>query len=504
MTVSISAWADRIGIQNRKIAAAHKGRQEAYDQIDAADQELGKIQAKYTDGGGSDDPDASGKGSKEPSAEDIKAMDELQAKIVAGRKAVMAADESISREEAKLAEYKTEMEARERHNRTEERLNSSAGRSGDQGHYLTAGGSSSAGGNVIVKPATKEELQHDIACFLRCIKLAGSNTMNIPNIARDQLGNERLSAAMQANDFTAGGAFVPDIYVPTLIEGLFARAIVRSMGIPTVPIEFGSLSQPRITSGAVASYYGEGQDIAETSVGTDRMTLVPKELGGLLPMSNTLLMQSSPAADAVMMNQLSIGMGLGEDLAFLRGPKAGAGPTGLRYLAAAANIIATGAESDRAKPTLAEVDFYLGKLELALENSNVPGISLYYTMSPRVKKYLQNLRDGNGQRAYPEMSDPNNPSIRGIPVKVTTSIPSNLGAGVDSEIMLLDASQQMIGQNPRINIAASGEASYKNAAGVMVSAFQRNETVLRMIMWNDINTQHPESIAILTGVRWGS
>jgi len=29
-------------------------------------------------------------------------MDELQAKIVAGRKAVMAADESISREEAKL------------------------------------------------------------------------------------------------------------------------------------------------------------------------------------------------------------------------------------------------------------------------------------------------------------------------------------------------------------------------------------------------------------------
>lgn len=500
MTVSISAWADRIGIQNRKIAAAHKGRQEAYDQIDAADQELGKIQAKYTDGGDAD-PDASGK-PKEPSAEDVKAMGELEAKIVAGRKAVMAADENIAREEAKLAEYKQEMEARERHNRTEERLNSSAGRSGDQGDYRSAAGSSSAS-NIIVQPPTADQLRHDLTCLVRCITLAGSNVREIPNIARDQFQNDRVSAAMQANMFTAGGAFVPDQYVPILIQGLFATAIVRSMGIPTVPIEFGSLSQPRITTGAVASYYGEGQDIAETSVGTDRMTLLPKELAGLLPISNTLLMQSSPGADAVMMNQLSIGMSLGEDRAFLRGPKAGAGPTGLRYLAAAANIIAAGTEVDRTKPTVAEVEVFAGRLELALENSNVPCISLYWTMAPRVKKYLQNMRDGNGNRIYPELSN-ENPTWRGIPVKVTTSIPNNLGAGSDSEIMLLDASQQMIGENPRINIASSTETGYKNAAGQQVNAFQRNETVLRMIMWNDINTQHPESIAVLTGVRWGA
>ncbi len=498
MSVSMATIADRIGIQNRKIAALHKGRQEAYDSIDAADADLGKIQAKYTDGGEGDD----GK-PKEPSAEDIKAMEDLQAKISAARKSVRDADAKIANEEAILTDLKQDMEARERHNRTEERLSSSAGRSGDQGNYLTAAGSSGSR-NVNVLPPTNEQLDHDIACLVRCTVLCRSNIMDIPRVAAERFGNERLSAAMQSNDFTAGGAFVPDLYVPRLIQGLFARTIVRSMGIPTVPIEFGSLSQPRITSGAVASYYGEGQDIAETSAGTDRMTLIPKELAGLLPMSNTLLMQSSPGADTVMMNQLSIGMGIGEDLAFIRGPKAGAGPTGLRYLAAAANIFVESTSVDRTKPTVAEVEAWLGKLELALENANVPGISLYYTMAPRVKKYLQNMRDGNGNRIYPELSDPDNPSIRGISVKVTTSIPSNLGAGADSEIMLLDASQQMIGENPRINIAASTETSYKNATGVMVSAFQRNETVLRMIMWNDINTQHPESIAVLTGVRWGS
>lgn len=501
MSVSISAWMDRIGIQNRKIAALHKGRQEAYESIDAADTEIGKIQAKYTDGGEGD-----GK-PKEISAEDQKQLADLEAKIVASRKAVMVAEESLAKEEAYLAECKQEVEARERHNRTEERLNSSAGSVTSGSNFRSpAGANSDASQNIRILPPTNEQLDADIACLVRCVVACRANLYDIPRVAAETFRNDRVAAAMQGNDFTAGGAWVPDMYAPRLIQGLFSTAIVRSMGIPTVPIEFGSLSQPRITSGAVASYYGEGQDIAETGVGTDRMTLLPKELGGLLPVSNTLLMQASvgTGADAVLMNQLSIGMALGEDRAFLRGPKSGAGPTGLRYLAAAANIIATGSEVDRTKPTVAEIEAFAGRMELALENSDVPCLKLYWTMAPRVKKYLQNLRDGLGNRIYPELSNADNPSWRGIPVKVTTSIPRNLGAGSDSEIMLLDASQQMIGENPRINIAASTEASYKNASGVTVSAFQRNETVLRMIMWNDINTQHPESIAVLTGVRWGA
>ncbi len=494
MPVSLATIVERIGLQRRKIAALHKGREEAYAALDAADQDLAKIQAKYTDGGEGDD----GK-SKEPTAEDVKAMGELEAKIVAGRKAILESNAAVAREETVLAQLEDDKSAREQHNRTEERLNASAGRSVDQGNLVGAAGTST---QIRVLPPTNEDLDNDLACLVRCVVQCRANLYDIPRVAAEQFGNQRLSAAMQANDFTAGGAFVPDIYMPRLIQGLFATAIVRSMGIPTVPIEFGSLSQPRITSGAVASYYGEGQDIAETSVGTDRMTLLPKELGGLLPISNTLLMQSSPGANQVMMDQLSIGMSLGEDRAFLRGPKAGAGPTGLRYLAG--TVIATGTEADRTKPTVVEVEAFLGAMELALENADVPCLRLYYTMAPRVKKYLQNMRDANGNRIYPELSNKDNPSIRGISVKVTTSIPRNLGAGADSEIMLLDASQQMIGENPRINIAASTETSYKNAAGVMVSAFQRNETVLRMIMWNDINTQHPESIAVLTGVRWGA
>ena len=75
MPVSISTIADRIGLQNRKIAALHKGREEAYNNIDAADKTITDIRAKYTDA--------------EPSEDDAKAITAAEEQIVANRKALI-------------------------------------------------------------------------------------------------------------------------------------------------------------------------------------------------------------------------------------------------------------------------------------------------------------------------------------------------------------------------------------------------------------------------------
>lgn len=493
MSVSISTIADRIGLQRRKISALHKGREEAYASIDTADGELMKLQAKYTDGGEGDD----GK-PKEPSAEDVKAMADLEAKIVAGRKQILQATDTIAAEETKLADLESDKANRELHNRTEERLNSSTGRSVDPANLNSAAGASS---QIRILPATADQMDHDIACIIRCVAMAKGDNQRIAQLAQERFGNDRVAAAMQGNTFHAGGAFVPDQYMPRLIQGLFSRAIVRSMGIPTVPVEFGSLDMPRITSGATVGYTGEGQDGDVTSVGTDRIRLIPKEMIGLLPFSNMLLATSSPGVDTILKNQLDIGVSLGEDRSFLRGNSNGAGPTGLRYLAASANVIASAPVAPTA-PTVAEVEDELGQLELALIGNDVPMISPHWAMAPRTQIFLMNLRDGNGVKVYPEMSAAQ-PMLRGKPVKVSTVVPVNLSTD-KSEIYLIDGSQQLIGENPRISIDASNVASYTDAAGNTVSAYQRNETVLRTVLYNDINTQHSESIAVLTDVRWGA
>lgn len=486
MAVSISKIAEQIGAKRQLIARLHAEQAEQFNVVDAQAESIDKVMAKHKEGG------------SEPSEEDVKSIKASEDAIAAARLKAQQLGDQIRAAEADKAKLEDEKRDREQHNATEQSLNASTGRhiGGDGASLIGAAGTSSG---VRVLPPTAEQLDADLSCLVRCIALAGNNPANVPRIAEERFGNSRVSAAMQGNTFASGGALIPDVYMPRLIDGLYATAIVRSMGIPTVPIEFGSLSMPRITSTAIAKYAGEGQKLSVTGVGTDRMQLIPKELGALLPVNNILLGQSSPGADTIIRNQLSIGVGLGEDLAFLRGAKAGAGPTGLRYQAASANVF-------QANGTLSvtNIEADAAKAELCLINANVPMLMPYWVMTFREFVYLSNLRDANSNLIYPTLQGPN-PTWRGKPVKCSTQLPINLGSGNKSEVMLLDASQQMIGQNPQIMMTASSEAAYTDpATGSLVSAYERNETVLRILMYNDIATMHPESIAVITDVAWGA
>lgn len=481
MKLSITKIAERIGAKRREIADIHAKQQDVYASIEAHDDTVQKIQAKYTDG-------------KEPSAEDAASMKTAIEAAAEARKQFVAMNAAAAEAEVELGKLQDEKAQIDAANEREGRLSGSTGRAvGNDGASLV--GAEGTSGNIRVLAPTNEQLDHDIATIMRCISLTKGDSSRIADVAMNTFNNDRVAAAMQANTLTAGGTLVPDVYMNRLIDGLFANSVIDRMGIASIPIEFGSLEMPSVTSGATASYVGEGQDADETSVGTGSVKLIPKQLIGLLPMSNTLLVQSSPGADQVMMRQLNIGVGLAQDRNMLRGPKSGAAPTGLRYQAASANVFAANATVN-----LANVDQDLGLLELALEGSNVPMISPYWVMAPRSKNYLTNLRDGNGNKAYPELSQG---MLRGKPVLTTTTIPVNLSTN-KSEVYLIESTQQLIGANPRLMIDMSNSASYVNAAGATVNAFQRNETLLRIVMWNDIATMHAESIAVLTDVAWGA
>ena len=116
--------------------------------------------------------------------------------------------------------------------------------------------------------------------------------------------------------------------------------------------------------------------------------------------------------------------------------------------------------------------------------------------------FLTNLRDGNGNKVYPEMGDN---MLRKKPVHITTEIPDNLGdGGIASEIMLVHPGHVMVGEHMGIEIAMSTEAAYKDASGTMQAAFSRDETLMRMIMQHDIGLRHLAALSILTGVTWGT
>ena len=123
-----------------------------------------------------------------------------------------------------------------------------------------------------------------------------------------------------------------------------------------------------------------------------------------------------------------------------------------------------------------------------------------WALSPRSYMKLFGLRDGNGNKVYPELAQG---LLKGYPIAHTNTIPVNLGAGTnESEIYFADFNDVVIGEQDNMTIDFSREATYVDSTGTLVTAFSRNQSVLRLVANHDIGFRHPEGLALGTSVTW--
>ena len=123
-------------------------------------------------------------------------------------------------------------------------------------------------------------------------------------------------------------------------------------------------------------------------------------------------------------------------------------------------------------------------------------------MHPRLIRWLQSLRDGNGNKAYPEIEQG---MLKGYKYGLSNQIPVNLGVdGDETEIYFVNFADVMIGEDMDLVIDFSKEATYKDAGGEVVSSFQRDQTLVRVIAKHDIGPRHVESIVVGTACDWGA
>jgi len=123
-----------------------------------------------------------------------------------------------------------------------------------------------------------------------------------------------------------------------------------------------------------------------------------------------------------------------------------------------------------------------------------------WALSPRTWMKLFGLRDGNGNKVYPEMSQG---LLKGYPIVHTNTIPSNLGAGTnESEIYFADWRDVVIGEQDNMTMDFSTEATYVDTNGDLVSAFARNQSLIRLVGNHDVGFRHPEGLALGTKVTW--
>jgi HK97 family phage major capsid protein len=332
--------------------------------------------------------------------------------------------------------------------------------------------------------------------FVRCVCAFAASRGNLEGAGRWASGQRHadVTRALSVSVATDGGFAVPDDYSREIIEALRPLVAVRKLNPTIITIPHGNFHWPRINVAGQVGYIGENATVPNTQPAFGQLALSAKKLAAQVPISNTLLRSSRPAADLIVRQDLVASMATTEDYNFLRGTGGQYTPTGLRGWVLPANTITSNPAS-----SLASVDTDLASLEYALINANSRMVRPAWILSPRSETFLRTLRGSGGAKAYPEMDGG---MLRGKPFASTTNVPVNLGAGSDSEIYLADFADVVIGEVSELIIDASTGGTYPDANGNPVSAFSQDQTIVRVIAQHDIGMRHDQSIAVLTAVKY--
>ncbi len=313
--------------------------------------------------------------------------------------------------------------------------------------------------------------------------------------AAKEIGDQQVAMAI-STAAGSGGALIPENLHSEVIELLRPQTAVRKLGARVLPLPNGNLSMARMTGGAQSSYVGEGKDARATSSQFGDVKLSAKTMITMVPISNQLIGCAGFNVEQLVLDDCISAMSVREDKAFLRDDGTNDTPTGFKHFATAAGRV----KEWSGTVGLTTIDEYLDGLILMLMASDSKMVMPGWALSPRTWMKLFGLRDGNGNKVYPEMSQG---LLKGYPIVHTNTIPSNLGAGTnESEIYFADWRDVVIGEQDNMTMDFSTEATYVDTNGDLVSSFARNQSLIRLVGNHDVGFRHPEGLALGTKVTW--
>lgn len=296
---------------------------------------------------------------------------------------------------------------------------------------------------------------------------------------------------------SAGGFLVPTEYSREIIELLYDRAVVRKAGARVIPMASNTMNVPRLATGATAGYVGENANITKSEQTFEQLQLSAKKLAVLTPISNDLIRDSSPQADAIVRDDIVTAMGLREDLAFIRDDGTSNKPKGILNWVPAANKF-----NANATINVANVIADLKKsVKLVMEARKGQLVKAAWLFATRTYMFLITQTTGAPER-FIWREEMLQGKLLGYPFFVTDQIPVNIGTGSDSsEVYFGDFVDAVIGENRNLEIAVSNEAAYHDGTNVIAS-FSQDQTVIRAILRHDFALRHDKSFSVMSEVDW--
>ena len=182
-------------------------------------------------------------------------------------------------------------------------------------------------------------------CHKDILKRAGmdeapNNGFFIPYEVQARSAHQR---DLSAGTGSAGGFLVAtENLSSSFIDLLRNRAIIAKMGATMLPGLQGNVTIPKQATANTAYWLAnEATAITEGNLSLGQLALTPKNVGAYQELSRQLLLQSSPAADALVLNDLAQVLALAIDLAALNGSGASGQPLGVIGTAGIGSVTGT-------------------------------------------------------------------------------------------------------------------------------------------------------------------
>jgi len=142
---------------------------------------------------------------------------------------------------------------------------------------------------------------------------------------------------------TAGGNLVGiDLQPQSFIDILRARSRAAQLGMTMLTGLVGNVAIPKLTGPSTAYWLtNEATAITESNATFSQLALAPKTLGAYTELSRLLMLQSTPAAEALVMNDFAKVMALAIDLAVFEGSGASGQPTGISNTGSIGSVVGT-------------------------------------------------------------------------------------------------------------------------------------------------------------------
>ena len=324
-------------------------------------------------------------------------------------------------------------------------------------------------------------------------------------IPMDALASRSGYAVGTAGEGTTGGTMVAtNLLAGAFIDVLRKKVRVMEMGATVLPGLIGNVDIPRQSSATATTWVSEGGNLTEAEGTFDKVTLSPKAIGTYSMVSRNMLMQSTPAIEAVIRSDLAAQLALGIDRAAIMGTGTNNEPTGIFNQSGVLSVV--GGDNGSA------ITFdHLIDMVTKVASNNADLGSLGYIVNAATIGSLSKLKTTTGQYLWPNRGGSTEtyaPAaaamgatasgkagdflVNGYPLAVTNQLPSNGTKGTGSNLSALvfgNWSDLLIGEWGVLEILPNPYDSV---------AYKQGAILLRAMQSVDIGVRHPQSFCVMS------